>query len=67
MLDLYNVDNPQKYLNPFEERIEEPVISEPFIDRKDGKNMMFNLNNYEDDESLNDAEDSDDEGDENGE
>jgi len=47
-------------LNPHEERIEEPDVSEPFINMKGDKSNMLGLNDYED-ESLNDMDDDDDE------
>lgn len=64
MLDLYNVPDPQKYLNPLEARIEEADISEPLVDYYNGRqgnpNNMFNLNNNDDDdEDLVDDSDSD--------
>lgn len=67
MLDLYNVPDPQRYLNPLEARIEEADISEPLVDYYNGRqgnpNNMFNLNNNEDDdEDLVDDSDSDDGG-----
>lgn len=65
MLDLYNVPDPQRYLNPLEARIEEADISEPLVDYYNGRqgnpNNMFNLNNNDDDdEDLVDDSDSDD-------
>lgn len=62
MIDLYNVENPQQYLNPLEQRIEEPDISEPFINMKGEKNNMLGLNEYDDDGDLvNDDSDDDEE------
>ena len=54
VLDLYNVPDPQRYLNPLEARIEEADVSEPLVDYYNGRqgnpNNMFNLNNNEDDD-----------------
>lgn len=61
MLDLYNVENPQQYLNPLESRIEEPDISEPFINMKGEKNNMLGLNEYDDGDLVNDDSDDDEE------
>ena len=62
MIDLYNVPDPQRYLNPLEARIDEADISEPLVDYyRNGQqaNNMFNLNNDDDDDDL--VDDSDDE------
>lgn len=59
--------DPQKYLNPLEARIDEGDISEPLADYyRNGQkgitgNNMFNLNN-DDDEDLVDDSDDEDEG-----
>ena len=65
MLDLYNVPDPQRYLNPLEARINEADVSEPMVDyyknRPVNGNNMFNLNNDDDDdEDL--VDDSDEDG-----
>lgn len=62
MLDLYNVPDPQRYLNPLEARIEEGEASEPLVDYYKSRpahagNNMFNLNNDEDDGEEEDEED----------
>ena len=61
MIDLYNVDNPQKYLNPLEERIEEPDVSEPFITMKGDNSHMLGLNEYDEDREMGDDDDEDEE------
>jgi len=38
------VEDPQKYLNPLERRIDEPDVSEPFINMNDRSNGMLGLN-----------------------
>jgi hypothetical protein len=48
VIDLYNVENPQKYLNPLESRIDEPDISEPFINMKGERSNMLGLNDEDD-------------------
>ena len=63
VLDLYNVADPQKYLNPLEARIEEADISEPLVDyyrdhQGHPKNMFGLNNNDDDDDDL--VDDSDD-------
>lgn len=66
ILDLYNVPDPQRYLNPLEARIEEAEVSEPMIPYGMGRvgkgNNMFNLNNNVDgdDEDEDLVDDSDD-------
>lgn len=60
MIDLYNVPDPQKYLNPLEARIDEADISEPLVDyykNGQGGNQMFNLNNEDDDDLVDDSDD----------
>lgn len=65
MLDLYNVPDPQKYLNPMEQQIDEADAAEPlveFYNNQRGKmnnQAIFNLNNDDDDEDLVDDSDSD--------
>jgi hypothetical protein len=63
VLDLYNVPNPQKYLNPLESRIEPGDISEPLAEYYKngtlGDNKMFNLMNDDEDEDLDDDSDDD--------
>lgn len=64
VIDLYNVPDPTRYLNPHEARIQDAEdISEPLVDYykhpgATNKNM-FNLDDEEDDEDL--VDDSDDE------
>lgn len=71
VIDLYNVPDPQKYLNPLEARIDEGDISEPLADYyRNGQkgivgNNMFNLNNDDDDEDLVDDSDDEEEGERN--
>jgi hypothetical protein len=65
VLDLYNVPDPQKYLNPLEARIESGDISEPLAEYyRNGKmgDKMFNLMNDEDEEEELDDESESDEG-----
>jgi hypothetical protein len=47
VVDLYTVDDPEKYQNLMEKRIEEPDTSDPFRAFKKDK-IMFNLNDDED-------------------
>lgn len=56
MIDLYTVDDPQKYTNVLEARIEQPEISEPFIEYngRTGGNIMLGLNNDDDDDEYED-------------
>lgn len=52
--------DPQRYLNPLEQRIEEADISEPLVDYYNGRqgngNNMFNLNNDEDEDLVDDSD-----------
>ena len=64
VIDLYNVPDPQRYLNPNEARIEDADVSEPLVDYyrngvKGGN--MFNLNNEDDDDLVDDSDDEDEE------
>lgn len=67
VIDLYNVPDPQKYLNPLEARIDEGDISEPLADYyRNGQkgvvgNNMFNLNNDDDEDLVDDSDDEDEE------
>lgn len=60
MIDLYNVPDPQRYLNPLEARIDEADVSEPLVDYyrngQQGSNM-FNLNNDDDEDLVDDSDD----------
>jgi hypothetical protein len=63
VIDLYNVPDPQKYLNPLEARIDEADVSEPLVDyyrngQQGGRNM-FNLNNDDDEDLVDDSDDED--------
>jgi hypothetical protein len=64
VLDLYNVPDPQKYLNPLEARVQDADISEPLVDYyKTGKNKVdkiFDLANDDDDDDLVDDSDEED-------
>lgn len=63
VIDLYNVPDPQKYLNPLEARIDEADVSQPLVDyyrngQQGGRNM-FNLNNDDDQDLVDDSDDED--------
>ena len=49
VVDLYTVDDPEKYQNLMEKRIEMPDVSDPFEPYKKEK-VMLNFNNEDDDE-----------------
>ena len=57
--------DPQRYLNQLEARIEDADVSEPLVDyyRKgqQGGHNMFNLNNDEDEDLVDDSDDEEDE------
>ena len=62
MLDLYNVPDPQKYINPHEARIEEADISEPLADYyKNGVKKPGNILNFNNDDDEDDLVDDSDE------
>lgn len=65
VIDLYNVPDPQRYLNPLEDRVEDADVSEPLVDYyrngPQGSHNMFNLNNNEDDDLVEDSDDEEDE------
>jgi hypothetical protein len=63
VIDLYNVPDPQRYLNPLEARIEDADVSEPLVDYYNGRQgrsgNMFTLNNNDDEDDEDLVDDSD--------